>query len=56
MQQYLIDEHPIQGPAKIDSVQNGLLLWTGLHPYFDAYGFSIHPVLLLLLLLTTKIT
>jgi len=44
LQQYLVDEHPTQGPNGIASVQNGILLSTALHPYWNTHGFSIHLV------------
>ena len=36
--------HPNQGQNGLDSVQNGILLSTALHPFWDCHAFSIHPV------------
>jgi hypothetical protein len=44
MWQHLTDTHPNQGPLRIDSVQNGLLLGATCHIYWNSWGMSINPV------------
>ena len=44
MWQHLTDAHHNQGPSRIDSVQNGLLLTATLHVYWDSWMMSINPV------------
>jgi HNH endonuclease len=47
MWRYLTDTHNYQGPMRMDSVQNGLLLSSALHAYWDAWCMSINPVSIL---------
>ena len=48
MWQHLTDTHHNQGPSRIDSVQNGLLLNATFHVYWDSWCMSINPVCILL--------
>ena len=47
--QHLEPQNPVinEGPNRIDSVQNGLLLYADLHIFWDAWLLSINPVSLL---------
>ena len=42
-QRWITETSSSSSASKINSVQNGLLLESGVHSLFDSYGFSINP-------------